>query len=44
MSAESAREKLEAGASLVQIYTGFIYRGPGLIRDIVGIWPTSLGN
>ena len=38
MSAESAREKLEAGASLVQIYTGFIYRGPGLIRDIVGIW------
>ena len=38
MSAESAREKLDAGASLVQIYTGFIYRGPGLIRDIVGIW------
>ena len=38
MSAESAREKLEAGASLVQIYTGFIYHGPGLIRDIVGIW------
>lgn len=28
-----AAEKLEAGASLVQIYTGFIYRGPGLIRD-----------
>jgi len=38
MSAESAREKLDAGASLVQIYTGFIYRGPGLIRDIVRIW------
>jgi dihydroorotate dehydrogenase len=38
MSAEAAREKLEAGASLVQIYTGFIYRGPGLIRDIVGVW------
>lgn len=28
-----AAEKIEAGASLVQIYTGFIYRGPGLIRD-----------
>jgi len=41
MSAESAREKLEAGASLVQIYTGFIYRGPGLIRDIAGIWPRT---
>lgn len=28
-----AAEKIEAGASLVQLYTGFIYRGPGLIRD-----------
>lgn len=33
-SAEDAVEKLKAGASLVQIYTGFIYEGPGLIRDI----------
>jgi len=38
MSAESAREKFDSGASLVQIYTGFIYCGPGLIRDIVGSW------
>jgi len=38
MSAEAAREKLEAGASLIQIYTGFIYRGPQLIRDIVEAW------
>jgi dihydroorotate dehydrogenase len=38
MNAESAREKLDAGASLVQIYTGFIYRGPGLIRDIARTW------
>ncbi len=30
-----AREKIEAGASLVQIYTGFIYRGPRLIRECV---------
>ncbi len=30
-----AAEKIEAGASLVQIYTGFIYRGPSLVRDSV---------
>jgi len=41
MSAEFAREKIESGASLVQIYTGFIYRGPGLIREIVGVWEAS---
>ena len=29
-----ALEKLEAGASLIQIYTGFIYEGPGLIKKI----------
>ncbi len=33
-SAKDALEKLEAGASLVQLYTGFIYEGPKLIRDI----------
>ena len=33
-SAEDALEKLEAGASLVQLYTGFIYEGPNLIREI----------
>lgn len=33
-SAEDALEKLEAGADLVQIYTGFIYEGPQLIKDI----------
>lgn len=33
-SADDAHAKLEAGASLVQIYTGFIYRGPGLVREI----------
>lgn len=31
---EDALEKLEAGASLVQLYTGFIYEGPGLIKRI----------
>jgi dihydroorotate dehydrogenase len=33
-SPEDALEKLNAGASLVQIYTGFIYEGPGLIKRI----------
>jgi dihydroorotate dehydrogenase len=33
-SAEDALEKLEAGASLVQLYTGFIYEGPNLIKEI----------
>jgi dihydroorotate dehydrogenase len=35
LSAEDAREKVAAGASLVQIYTGLIYRGPQLIADCV---------
>ncbi len=35
MDAESAQAKLDAGARLLQIYTGFIYSGPKLIRDIV---------
>ncbi|WEM43866.1 quinone-dependent dihydroorotate dehydrogenase [Photobacterium sp. DA100] len=34
-SAISAREKMAAGASLVQIYSGFIYHGPKLVKDIV---------
>jgi len=36
MDAASAKEKLDAGANLLQIYTGFVYHGPELIRDIVG--------
>jgi dihydroorotate dehydrogenase len=34
MSAEDALEKIRAGADLVQIYTGFIYEGPGFARTI----------
>ncbi|NVO86550.1 quinone-dependent dihydroorotate dehydrogenase [Hymenobacter terrestris] len=33
-SAADAREKLEAGASLLQVYSGFIYEGPRLVRQI----------
>jgi dihydroorotate dehydrogenase len=35
LDAESAREKLDAGASLVQVYTGLVYRGPGLVKEIL---------
>ncbi len=34
MTSEDAIEKLKAGADLVQIYTGFIYEGPGLVKGI----------
>jgi dihydroorotate dehydrogenase len=33
-TAEDAWEKISAGASLVQLYTGFIYRGPGIAHEI----------
>lgn len=33
-SERDALEKLEAGASLIQLYTGFIYEGPGLVKRI----------
>jgi dihydroorotate dehydrogenase len=37
MDAASAKEKFDAGARLVQIYTGFVYRGPQLIREIASL-------
>ena len=33
-SAEDALEKIQAGADLIQIYTGFIYEGPSLVKKI----------
>jgi len=39
MNADSAREKINAGAQLLQIYTGLIYRGPGLLREIASALP-----
>lgn len=33
-TAEDAKEKFEAGASLVQVWTGFIYEGPGIVKKI----------
>jgi len=35
MSGEAARAALDAGASLVQIYTGLVYRGPSLVKEIL---------
>jgi len=35
MSPEDAKKRLALGASLFQVYTGLIYRGPGLVREIV---------
>ncbi len=34
-TAEDAQKKIDAGASLVQVYTGFVYQGPTLVRDIL---------
>ena len=34
-NAESAQEKFQAGAQLIQLYTGFIYRGPRLLREVM---------
>ena len=39
LSAADARAKLKAGASLLQLYTGFIYRGPQLVHEILNSLP-----
>ena len=39
LSGENVKQKLDAGASLVQIYTGLIYKGPKLIADCVRAFP-----
>ena len=35
MNPEDAKRRLDMGAALVQVYTGLIYRGPGLVREII---------
>ena len=35
MNARDAKEKLEAGATLVQVYSGLVYGGPGLVKEIL---------
>lgn len=41
LSGEDARAKIAAGASLVQVYTGLIYKGPALVRDCVAALRTT---
>ena len=38
-SPDDAREKMDAGATLVQVYTGMIYQGPGLVKRILRALP-----
>jgi dihydroorotate dehydrogenase len=35
MSPEDAVAKINAGADLIQIYTGFVYEGPGFVKRIL---------
>jgi dihydroorotate dehydrogenase len=43
--AASAREKLDAGATLVQVYTGMIFRGPALVQEILkGLYSPSISK
>lgn len=43
-TAEDAYEKIKAGASLIQLYTGFIYEGPFLVKNIVSELPLLLAR
>ena len=42
MGPEDARAKLDAGATLVQLYTGLVYEGPGLVKRILQNLPENL--
>ena len=44
MSAADARSKIEAGADLVQIYTGLIYQGPALVGEVAQALKTARGQ
>jgi dihydroorotate dehydrogenase len=35
MNPEDAKRRLDLGAALIQVYTGLIYAGPGLIKEIM---------
>ena len=43
MGPADARAKLDAGATLVQLYTGLIYEGPGLVKRILKELETGRG-
>ena len=35
MTPDDAKRRLDMGATLVQIYTGLVYQGPGFVKEIV---------
>jgi dihydroorotate dehydrogenase len=35
MNPDDAKKRLDMGATLIQIYTGLIYHGPGLVQEIL---------
>jgi dihydroorotate dehydrogenase len=39
LSSSDMKEKLDAGATLVQLYTGLVYRGPGLVAECASAYP-----
>ncbi|MDO7652748.1 MAG: hypothetical protein MUQ38_04935, partial [Schleiferiaceae bacterium] len=39
-TASDVTDKLNAGADLVQVYTGFIYRGPSMVKSLSPAWKT----
>ena len=39
--AQDVRDKLNAGADLIQVYTGFVYEGPGMLRNLQEAWKRS---
>lgn len=41
LSADDALAKRQSGAALVQVYTGFIYRGPALVREVSAAWSST---
>jgi dihydroorotate dehydrogenase len=41
MTPDDARARLDAGAALVQVYTGLVYAGPSLVKRIVSALPPT---
>ena len=35
MNPEDARRRIDLGATLIQVYTGLVYQGPGLVKKIL---------
>jgi dihydroorotate dehydrogenase len=44
MSPQQAKEKFEAGADLIQLITGMVYEGPGLIKRLCRAYASGFSN